>query len=253
MVIAGAVTLAVVILLVGAYIIWQPAGQSFAADRQLQDNVDSGAKLYTIECSRCHGPTGAGQIGPNLHLNELAARYKWNPNDPADLAKLRDLVTNTITHGRPQTLMPAWGRDDGGPLNATQISNLADLIMTNSWSAVVPAAAAASAPTAAPAAGTPLAAGDAKALMTKYGCGACHTIAGVPGAFGTVGPNLSHEGTVPKIPATSQNLDNTPENMQKWVHDAPSIKPGVIMPNFAAVGMSDLEAKTIADYLETLK
>jgi cytochrome c1 len=245
-VMAGVVTAALIILAVGAYVILEPTRETFAADRQLNQNVRSGATLFTANCARCHGPTGTGHIGPNLHLNEFAARYKWNPNDPADMARMRALVVNTITRGRPGTLMPTWSQDDGGPLNETQISNLADLIMTNGWQYVVPApAAAGAAPTGAETAG--------QAAMTKYGCGACHTIQGVPNATGTVGPNLNLVATVPKIPESTGNLENTPANLQKWILNAPQVKPDVVMPDFQGQGMSEAEAQAIVEYLEALK
>ncbi len=259
----GILTSAIIVLAMGAYVVWEPTREAEAADRQLQQNVGRGATLFTANCARCHGPNGQGLIGPNLHLAEFATRYKWNPNDPADQAKMRTLVETTITRGRTGTVMPAWGRDDGGPLNETQISNLADLIMTNGWAAVVPAAAGAApaagtTPGAAPAAGTPAAApaggaDPAVALMTKYGCGGCHTISSIPGAAGTIGPNLSKEGSNPKIPSSTGQLDNNPANLAKWIFNAPAVKPGITMPNFSSLNMTQEEANTIAAYLETLK
>jgi mono/diheme cytochrome c family protein len=254
MAIAGAATIGLVIIALGAYFVWLPAQQSFATDRQLRENVQQGAMLFSQDCARCHGPTGTGAIGPDLHvysagqivdLNGIATRNKVNPGSASDMSRLRDLVVATISQGRQGTLMPAWSQDAGGPLNASQISALADLILVNGWDAVVPAPAQAVPPAAA--------GGDAVALMQKYECGSCHTISGVQGAVGLVGPNLNAEATVPSIPASSGNLENTPENMQKWIFDAPAIKPGVVMPNFSGRGMSQDDAKVIANYIETLK
>jgi mono/diheme cytochrome c family protein len=167
------------------------------------------------------------------------------------MSRLRDLVIATISQGRQGTLMPAWSQDAGGPLKASQISALADLIVTNGWDAVVPVqpAPAQPAPTAAAEAG----AADPVALMQKYDCGSCHTISGVQGAVGLVGPNLNAEATVPRIPASSGNLENTTENMQRWIFDARAVKPDTVMPNFSAQGMSLDDAKAIAMYVETLK
>jgi mono/diheme cytochrome c family protein len=256
MAIAGAATIGIVIIALGAYFVWLPAQQSFAADRQLSDNVQQGAMLFNQDCARCHGPQGAGSVGPDLHvygagqiidLNGIAARNKVNPANTSDMARLRDMVVATISQGRQGTLMPAWSQDAGGPLNASQISALADLIVVNGWDTAV------SAPAPAQAAPAAAAEGDAVALMQKYECGSCHTISGVQGAAGLVGPNLNAEATVPNIPASSGNLPNTPENMQKWIFDAHAIKPGTVMPNFSARGMTEDEAKVIANYVETLK
>jgi hypothetical protein len=75
----------------------------------------------------------------------------------------------------------------------------------------------------------------------------------VPGAIGTIGPNLSKGGAEPKIPRSTGNLDNTPQNLQKWIFNAPAVKPGIVMPNFSSLGMNQAEAKMLADYLETQK
>ena len=263
-VMAGVVAAALSIVALGAYVIWEPSREAYAADRQLTQNVSRGALLFTNNCAKCHGPTGGGLIGPSLHLADFGSRYKFNPNDPADLQKLRDIATTTITHGRFGTVMPIWGRDDGGPLNETQISNLVDLIATNGWDVVVPAPGAAAAPPASTAPGATPAAGAAPApaaggadpavaLIGKYGCGACHIIASIPGAAGVVGPDLSHQGSKPKVPTSSGALDNTPENLAKWIYNAPSIKPGIAMPNFSGAGMTQDDATTIAKYLANLK
>lgn len=258
-VMAGVFSSAVIVLALGAYVVWEPGRAADAASRQLHENVLRGAKLFSTYCAVCHGPTGGGLVGPNLHLTDpggLAQRNKLNPQDAADMTKLRELVVTTITEGRRGTVMPTWGQEFGGPLNQTQISNLADLITTNGWQYVVPTtpvAGAVGAPAAAgtPAAGAPAAPGAA--LLTKYGCVSCHTISTVPGAVGTIGPNLSHIASVPKIPESTGNLDNTPANLGKWIFNAPAVKPGVIMPNFSAQGMTQDELTQIVDYLETLK
>ncbi|HEX5415773.1 MAG TPA: cytochrome c [Chloroflexota bacterium] len=298
-VMAGVLVSALVILAMGAYVIWEPTREADASARQLNENVDRGASLFATYCVACHNTKGQGFIGPDLQLKQLAARYKLNTNDPSDMAKLRTMVVTTITDGRPGTPMPTWGDQNGGALNETQISNLADLIMTNGWDKVpdvkAPAGApaqgtglgapsqfaagitvAASAPassgsgstsgSATPAAGSTSgstsgaasggsgdAAKAAQPLIAKYGCGGCHTIQGVPGMVGTVGPNLTHVASVPKIPESTGNLENNPDNLAKWIHDAPGVKPGTIMPNFSGQGMSLDDAKTIAAYLSTLK
>jgi cytochrome c oxidase subunit 2 len=63
-----------------------------------------------------------------------------------------------------------------------------------------------------------------------------------------VGPNLTHVGSRQRIAA--ELLPNTPENVAKWLHDPPGLKPGALMPNLS------LKPEQIADlvaYLESLK
>jgi mono/diheme cytochrome c family protein len=64
--------------------------------------ADSGADVYKMRCSACHGPNGAGQtmIGRNLKLRSLAAPEVQNETD----AQLEAI----ITQGRNR--MPSYSR-----------------------------------------------------------------------------------------------------------------------------------------------
>jgi cytochrome c len=81
-----------------------------------------------------------------------------------------------------------------------------------------------------------------QAIMTT-GCGACHVIDGIPDARGQVGPALSG---VPARAIIGGVLPNTPDNMTRWIEDAPSISPQTAMPN---LGLSEEQARDIAAYL----
>jgi cytochrome c len=95
--------------------------------------------------------------------------------------------------------------------------------------------------------GSPAAEG-AQIIATKP-CVGCHTIPGIPGATGTVGPNLAGVASRPKI--AGGVVPNTgPDDLKKWILNPPAVKPGTAMPN---VGLSDDEATKIVAYLETLK
>jgi cytochrome c1 len=49
-----------------------------------------------------------------------------------------------------------------------------------------------------------------------YGCGSCHTIPGVDGAHGLIGPPLTRFAKRMYIGGV---LQNTPENLQTWIRD----------------------------------
>ena len=85
------------------------------------------------------------------------------------------------------------------------------------------------------------------ALIRKYGCSTCHTIPGVDGARGMIGPPLS--GIASRTYLGGQ-LPNPPDNMLRWIEDPQSIERGTAMPN---MGVSDSEARDIAAYLYTLR
>lgn len=90
-----------------------------------------------------------------------------------------------------------------------------------------------------------------KALVTSKGCIACHTIAGVPGAVGTIGPALSDMGDPGKHPKIAGGvLDNNVDNLKKWLKDPPAVKPGTAMPN---LNLSQTEIDNLVAFMQTLK
>jgi cytochrome c oxidase subunit 2 len=92
---------------------------------------------------------------------------------------------------------------------------------------------------------------EAAAGATLFGslpCAGCHTVRGTS-ATGRVGPDLSDVGSRQTIGADA--FENTPENLARWISDAPSMKPGVAMPSFHTLSARDVAA--LVAYLESLK
>jgi len=79
-------------------------------------------------------------------------------------------------------------------------------------------------------------------------CVNCHAIRGLPAA-GHVGPDLTHLGSRSSL--GTGVIDNTPDGLRRWIRNASSIKPGVLMPPYQNLSVQDLSA--LADYLESLK
>jgi len=93
------------------------------------------------------------------------------------------------------------------------------------------------------------AAQQAAPIIAQKGCGGCHVIPGIPGASGTVGPNLSGVASRTRI-AGGAVPNNGPDDLKRWISNPPAVKPGTIMPN---TGLTDAEASTVVAFLETLK
>jgi putative membrane protein len=92
--------------------------------------------------------------------------------------------------------------------------------------------------------------GDARsgrAAIRKYGCYTCHTIDGVPGAHGLVGPPLNGIGQRYVI---AGELPNTPENMMHWIQHPHTVNPRTVMPE---MNVSEEDSRNIAAYLYTLR
>jgi cytochrome c len=96
---------------------------------------------------------------------------------------------------------------------------------------------------------SPASAGDAKAgraAIERYECGVCHTIPGVTGARGLVGPPLT---TYARRVYVAGKLPQDPGTLARWIQDAPSLAPGTAMPN---VGVTAQDARHIVAYLYSL-
>lgn len=85
-----------------------------------------------------------------------------------------------------------------------------------------------------------------KAAIARYGCASCHTIPGVQGANGLVGPPLSglrHRVYVSVLP-------NTPQNLMRWIQHPREVDPKAVMPD---TGVASADARDIVAYLYSLK
>lgn len=94
-------------------------------------------------------------------------------------------------------------------------------------------------------------------IFTSHVCVACHTINGT-NAQGQIGPNLTRVGARTTIGANL--LENTPANLERWIHDPDALKPGAKMPGaqvpgggMPPTGLTDDQIKAVAAYLSSLK
>jgi cytochrome c oxidase subunit 2 len=78
-------------------------------------------------------------------------------------------------------------------------------------------------------------------LFTELTCVNCHLMT-------TAGPNLSHFGDRQTLGAGV--LENTPENLAKWLTDPQAVKPGVHMPN---MNLTPDQVDALTAYLEASK
>jgi cytochrome c2 len=83
--------------------------------------------------------------------------------------------------------------------------------------------------------------------MVEHGCGACHTIPGVTGANGSVGPRL--EGFADRAYVAGV-LPNEPGGLVRWIVDPPAHSPMTAMPD---LGVTEAEARDMAAYLYDLR
>src|SRR5690606_9874409 len=84
-------------------------------------------------------------------------------------------------------------------------------------------------------------------LIAAYDCGVCHSIPGVPGAKGLVGPPLKGFGARVYL---AGRFENTEPMLVRWIVDPPALQPSTAMP---VVGVAETEARDIAAYLLSLR
>jgi mono/diheme cytochrome c family protein len=88
----------------------------------LDPKLQKGKSLYAQNCIACHGPQGQGSTMPIG--GSIPARNFASPQ--ARLELTRERMIASVTHGRPNTAMAAYG----GRFNAQDIEALVDYIRT---------------------------------------------------------------------------------------------------------------------------
>ena len=82
-----------------------------------------------------------------------------------------------------------------------------------------------------------------EALFQSKGCGGCHTMSGVKQAAGLVGPPLDGVGRRAVIAGV---LENTPDNLARWIRTPQQVVPGNAMPNLP---MTEQDSRDLAAFL----
>jgi mono/diheme cytochrome c family protein len=253
-----------------------------ASEHQLEKSIERGRNLYANFCFDCHGKTGLGSTDPSrkdlpgLPLNKPAFKYENVKSDPTKLKAAEDLIMLTIARGRPKPpgtiSMPAWSDHEGGSLNDEQIQQLVNFIMFGTeedWADVVTVRLHSEGSEDGhlplepnppkPEVLTGINLGRALTLNNpQAACVTCHSFD--PNTPSTLpqAPNLGHYGT--EGPLNDENkarkAGGDADYLLHWIQNAPSIKPGVVMPAFgtsAGGSLNDEQIRAIIEYLQSLK
>ena len=279
-IVLGAFMLFSVFALIGAYLFtllvvradassgtWR---DRIADEHQLEALVTRGRNLYANLCFDCHGKEGKGDVGVGLPLNKPDFKYDNIKSDPAKVAQVDSLLDLTIHRGRlkppPSISMPAWGSQDGGPLNDEQIRQLVAFIEhapDKEWADIVTVrrelgfSEEPNPPKSQVSGSDPVALGKS---IAQASCSSCHSF--TPGQTSPVpqAPNLGKYGS--EGPLNSENkaakaaAGSSDQWLIDWVSRAPKVKPGIIMPVFAKADGGQLDPdqiKAVVAYLESLK
>ena len=113
----------IIVTTLGLYILNESSRIDKAQAEVLNTQLDESMTLYAENCAVCHGLNGEG-IGATPALN-----------NPALVTMAFDDLYKTISRGRFDTAMPAWSKEDGGPLSDYQIEEMVALIQFGDWTA----------------------------------------------------------------------------------------------------------------------
>lgn len=80
-------------------------------------------------------------------------------------------------------------------------------------------------------------------LFAEVGCGSCHRLDRADDADGVAGPPLDDFAARLYI---AGSLENTPEELVRWLRSPQSVEPGTAMPD---LGLSERQARHLAAYL----
>ncbi len=240
-----------------------------AEEHQLEQLVRRGKNLYANFCFDCHGKEGKGDVGVGLPLNDPKFKYDNLKGDPIKLKDAETLLQRTISRGRAKPAgsisMPAWATSEGGPLSDEQVRQLMAFIERGSdadWADVVTVRRESDLATEPnPPKPVVLTGKDhGQALTTNNGgtpCVTCHSFTAGQNSPIPQAPNLSDYGA--KGPLNDQlkalKASGDPDWLFKWVSNAPSIKPGIVMPAFnksAGGPLGDDDVKDLVEYLMSL-
>ena len=241
-----------------------PTARPGASERGRVLATTGSRKLGVQACNNCHGPAGVGEPPAIPYLAGQGASYltatlnAWRagirrndaggqmaviaraltPEAIADVARYYSSLPAPpprhleVVRSPPPPRQPiAGGSEVAGAPEAGADSAVAE----------VPRLPAADLTTADPVRG--------RAILASgvHGCAACHSIPGVRGANGVVGPPL---GGMARRGFVAGQLPNRPDVLVAFLLDPPALVPSTGMPN---TGLTREQALHIAAYLYTLE
>lgn len=86
-----------------------------------------------------------------------------------------------------------------------------------------------------------------RVLIRTLGCATCHIVPGVRDVEGLVGPPLERIASRAYL---AGRIENTPENMLRWIRFPKSVDPETVMPQ---IEMTEQDGRDITSYLYTLR
>ena len=122
--IAGLVLTLLLVLAFGVYWIGESARLADARELSVDERVNRGRAIYHEQCAACHGAQGEGGVGPALNNRALLK------------STLDDVFFSVVRSGVPNTQMPAWSVDYGGPMTDEDVRDV--VAFMRAWEPTAP-------------------------------------------------------------------------------------------------------------------
>lgn len=207
--------------------------------------TDEGLRLYMRHCASCHGAPGIAPESFALGMNPLPPSIVATA-----LERPPEQIFWFVKYGVRMTGMPAWD------LRLDEREMWAVTAAVASMPSFSPAGFAErlaeieDAPAPALASSGGAFASDlverGRRALSLYGCASCHRVPGVVGRDVRVGPPLENAAARRYVAGV---LENTPENLARWIANPQEIDPLTAMPD---LGVDEEDAAAIAAYLYSL-
>ena len=192
-----------------------------------------------VTANEIHVPVGT-RVRITLESADVIHSF-WVPA----LAGKVDMIPGHVNHLTIRADDPGTYRGQCAELCGVQHANMAFLVVAQPMGAYRAWLADQTEPARAP---TGSLATAGRTTFTTQSCAGCHTISGVPGAQGLVGPSL--DATLPTKLYIGGSLPNTPANLIRWIRAAREVSPHTAMPS---TGIAEQDARDVAAYLYGLK
>lgn len=140
-IVIGTVAFMLTMVILGFAALVEPARLEHFAAASVARQIETGAEIYDINCSTCHGLEGLAQqcvsaSGEEIACQGVALRNQRlvcgdRPERLEDMGwagSKRDFIYRTVAAGRGQ-IMPTWSVNFGGPLRDDQVENVTQFVL----------------------------------------------------------------------------------------------------------------------------
>jgi mono/diheme cytochrome c family protein len=263
--------LVMIILAVAA--LFEPARLEATTDAFLGRQVEKGASLFSQNCVECHGVDGLAQqcidyageekgcVGlPLNHAALLCGEPSERMLQVGWKSSKANFINQTISAGRPGTLMPTWSQSFGGSLEDHEVEQLTNYILNWGEDPALCGEDVIVETVEWPESWEDLPEGDADNgpdLYQSNGCAACHGDPSGDPALAVVGPWLGNIGNEAADRVAGQSAEqyifesilNPNAYVVPECPNGPCSEPSVMRPDYGNVLSEQDMADLIAYYL----